>query len=270
MSWNTLIEPEQLEAQLADVVLLDCRFQLSDAGAGARAYAEGHIPTAHYVHLERDLSAPVGEHGGRHPLPAPEAFAGRMAALGIDRSTSTVVYDDNRFAFAARLWWMLRALGYRDVRVLNGGLQGWREKGGGVDTGVPAANAVAVPVVGDYARKLDYQALLAAREAGAVLVDSREPLRYQGVEEPIDPVAGHIPGALNLPWQDLADESGRMLSEQALRERYACIDEGADTIAYCGSGVTACVNLLGMHLIGRDSPRLYPGSWSDWCSRMAD
>ncbi|MDJ0877392.1 MAG: sulfurtransferase [Halieaceae bacterium] len=263
---QTLIRAEELRTRLAEVVVLDCRFSLGNAGAGARSYAEGHIPTAHYLHLERDLSGPLAEHGGRHPLPAPADFAARLAGLGIDRSTAVVAYDDNSFAFAARLWWMMRALDYRNVRLLDGGLAAWRAAGGGLDTGTPVATPVDVPVVGDYRGKLDMQAVQRAREAGAQLVDSRDAPRYQGLEEPIDPVAGHIPGALNLPWQTASDDQGLALSPEAQRERLAVLPPDRELVVYCGSGVTACVNLLALEIAGQRGARLYPGSWSDWCS----
>ncbi len=263
---QTLIRAETLQARLGEVVVLDCRFSLGNSGAGARAYAEGHIPSAHYLHLERDLSGPVGEHGGRHPLPAAADFAARLAQLGIDRKTPVVAYDDNNFAFAARLWWMMRALDYRDVRLLDGGLAAWRAAGGGLDTATPLARPVTVPVVGDYRGTLDMSAVRHARQADAQLVDSRDPPRYQGLEEPIDPVAGHIPGALNLPWQGVSDQQGLALSPQAQRERLAVLPPDRELVVYCGSGVTACVNLLALELAGYHGARLYPGSWSDWCS----
>ncbi len=263
---QTLIKAEQLRACLGEVVLLDCRFDLANPGAGARAYTDGHIPTAHYLHLERDLSAPAQAHGGRHPLPPAAEFAARMARLGIDRSTPVVAYDDNNFAFAARLWWMLKALDYCSVRVLDGGLSAWRAAGGGTDTGTPLATPATAPVVGDYQGKLDMQGVRLARDSGAQLLDSREAARYQGLEEPIDPVAGHIPGALNLPWQGVSNEQGLALSPQAQRERLAILPPDPELVVYCGSGVTACVNLLALELAGHRGAQLYAGSWSDWCS----
>ncbi len=261
-----LINAEALRERLDEVVVLDCRFSLGNAGAGARAYAEGHIPSAHYLHLERDLSGPVAEHGGRHPLPDAADFAARLARLGIDRATPVVAYDDNSFAFAARLWWMMRALDYGEVRLLDGGLAAWRAAGGGLDTGTPVATPVETPVVGDYRGKLDMEAVRRGRETGAQLVDSRDAPRYQGLEEPIDPVAGHIPGALNLPWQTATDERGVALSPDAQRQRLAVLPDDRPLVVYCGSGVTACVNLLALELAGQRGAHLYPGSWSDWCS----
>ncbi len=266
MPGQTLITAEELAQNLGSVVILDCRFSLADPGAGARLYTEGHIPGAHYAHLARDLSGPVGEHGGRHPLPEPDSFADWLARHGIGRDTAVVVYDDNRFAFAARLWWMMRALHYRDVRVLDGGLSAWLAAGRGLDTDTPRATPVKPPVVGDYGGKLDMPGVRKAQAEGALLVDSREAPRYQGLEEPIDPVAGHIPGALNLPWAGATDDSGLALGEAQQASRLSVLDSERELVVYCGSGVTACVNLLALHLAGRDGARLYPGSWSDWCS----
>jgi thiosulfate/3-mercaptopyruvate sulfurtransferase len=263
---QTLITAEELAGILGDVVLLDCRFALGDAGAGARDYTDGHIPGAHYAHLERDLSGPIGEHGGRHPLPDPTQFAGWLASLGVDRDTAVIAYDDNGFAFAARLWWMMKALHYGNVRLLDGGWSAWRAAGGATDTDTPRADPVKPPLVGDYGGKLDIEGLRKAQAAGALLVDSRDAPRYQGLEEPIDPVAGHIPGALNLPWQGATDDSGFALEPAAQSARLSLLDTDRDLVVYCGSGVTACVNLLALHLEGRDGARLYAGSWSDWCS----
>lgn len=266
MTEQTLITAGELADRHNEFVILDCRFSLGDSGAGARAYADGHIPGAHYLHLERDLSAPAGPHGGRHPLPAPAGFAARLAQIGIGRDTPVVAYDDNGFAFASRLWWMMKALHYRHVRLLDGGLGAWRSAGGALDTGVPAARPVSPPVVGDYGGKVDMQGVRRARAAGALLVDSRDAPRFQGIEEPIDPVAGHIPGAVNVPWQGATDASGYMLDAETQAARLSVLDPGKELVVYCGSGVTACVNLLALHLAGRDRARLYPGSWSDWCS----
>ena len=161
---------------------------------------------------------------------------------------------------------MMRALHYTSVRLLDGGLGAWRRAGGSLDSGVPSARPVQPPVVGDYGGKLDVDGVKRAREAGALLVDSRDPPRYQGIEEPIDPIAGHIPGALNLPWQGATDADGYALDTEAQKARLRVLDRDRDLVVYCGSGVTACVNLLALHLVGDDRARLYPGSWSDWCS----
>jgi thiosulfate/3-mercaptopyruvate sulfurtransferase len=250
-------------------VVVDCRFSLQDTGLGARQYAEGHIPGSHYADLDRDLSGPRGSHGGRHPLPAIDALAATFAGWGIDSDPPTriVVYDDSRFAFAARLWWLLRYCGHDNVRVLDGGFRAWVEAGLSVDRQVPAArrgNFVAQP---RPSMVVDREQVIGLRgRSGHRLIDSREQPRFLGLEEPIDPHAGHIEGALNYPWQQVADERGRFAAQGAQQARWGDTLAAEDLVVYCGSGVTACVNLLSLAELGRDDARLYAGSWSDWCS----
>ncbi len=259
-------------AQLLEIeepcVVVDCRFSLADPDAGEATYRSGHIPGAVYAHLERDLSAPVAEHGGRHPLPLAQEFAEWLATNGIGLDTPVVAYDDSRFAFASRFWWMLRALGYRRVQVLDGGLAAWVAAGGELLEQSAAPEPVAIPRVDDYVGLVDINSLREAMESGATLIDSREDKRYRGIEEPIDPVAGHIPGAVNFPWQDVTDDNGMALPVEEQQARWQHIDKDSDRVLYCGSGVTACVNLLSLELAGQDDARLYGGSWSDWCSWM--
>ena len=263
-----MLDAEELVAGV-DAVIIDCRFVLGKPGAGYEQYLAGHIPGAHYLHLEDDLSGPGARHGGRHPLPDPGTLAARLAGLGIGLETPVVAYDDSRFAFAARFWWLLRALGYRPPSLLNGGYQAWVAAGGAVATEVPLPRPCSQPAVGDYAGCCDIGELPQLQAAGAVLLDSREPRRYAGLEEPIDPVAGHIPGALNVPWQRVSDERGRLRDPAALTEHFAAVAEGSPRIVYCGSGVTACVNLYALAQLGDNDALLYPGSWSDWCSYLA-
>jgi len=248
--------------------VLDCRFALLDPAAGRSAYDAGHIPGADFLDLTADLSGPVGPRGGRHPLPDPARFMARLAALGIGLETPVIAYDDNRLAGAARLWWLCQALGYRHVRVLAGGWAAWLAAGGQPDTAVPEPDAVPLPPVAQYQGAVDREAAVAAQAAGALLVDAREPRRYAGLEEPIDPIAGHIPGALNLPWQEVTDPDGYPRSVAEQRERWAALDAEGNgrVVAYCGSGITACVNLLSLELAGRPPGLLYNGSWSDWCA----
>jgi len=245
---------------------IDCRFSLADVTAGEAQYREGHIPGAHYLHLARDLSGPLAQHGGRHPLPDPAVFCARLAAIGIGRDTPVVAYDDSGMAYAARLWWMMRALGYTAVQVLDGGLQAWRQTGGALAAELPAPDPVPAHTATAYAACIDIEGVRAALARGAVLIDSREEKRYQGLEEPIDPVAGHIPGAVNYPWQGVTD-GGRALDSAGQEARWSDLDEERELVVYCGSGVTACVNILSLTLAGRQA-RLYAGSWSDWCSWM--
>jgi thiosulfate/3-mercaptopyruvate sulfurtransferase len=265
---NPMMSVEELNDRREDLAILDCRFSLADPDAGEAAYREGHILGAHYLHLERDLSGPVGEHGGRHPLPDPAIFNRRLAELGVGRDTPVVAYDESGFAFAARCWWMMKALGYTDVRVLNGGLEAWRQLGGITGDGDYDPEPATPHDGGSYAGVVDIAGLRTAQAEGAILVDSREEKRYQGLEEPIDPVAGHIPGAVNYPWQGVTGESGYALGKDQQVQRWAELDKDRPLIVYCGSGVTACVNLLSLKIAGRDDARLYAGSWSDWCTYM--
>lgn len=264
-----LIDAEELASGLSDTVIVDCRFSLQDTGLGARQYAEGHIPGSHYAHLDRDLSGPREIHGGRHPLPSTAALAATFSSWGIDSDppARVVVYDDSRFAFAARLWWLLRYCGHDDVRVLDGGFRAWIEAGLLVDRDVPAKKqGHFVPCMRPH-RVVDRQQVIALRgEPRHRLIDSRETPRFLGLEEPIDPHAGHIEGASNFPWQQVADEQGRFASRATQQARWGDTLAEENLVVYCGSGVTACVNLLSLAELGRDDARLYAGSWSDWCS----
>lgn len=262
---NPLITAEELQHNLQQTVLFDCRFFLQDPKLGEQAYSQGHIPTARYAHLERDMSAPVQEHGGRHPLPDPQQFAEWLGSQGVGIDTPVVTYDDSHLAYASRLWWMMQALGYSLVQVLDGGLDAWRALRGELDTRAVTPVAVTPANVKGYTNCLDIQALRESMNRPMVLIDSREEKRYQGLEEPIDPIAGHIPGAVNYPWASVTDERGACLGAEAQLERWQQLELERDIVVYCGSGVTACVNLLSLSIAGRQAS-LYAGSWSDWCS----
>lgn len=266
MHEELLIEPDRL-AEHPQAVIVDCRFSLADPQEGRRLYHSGHIPGAHYLDLDRDLSGVVGSHGGRHPLPDPDDFAATLARLGIGPTTEVVAYDASRLAFAARFWWMMRAIGFRPPRLLNGGYPAWLEGGGAVQCEVPPATPVPATTVA-FAGCCDIDGLRMAQSEGATLVDARESRRYQGLEEPIDPVAGHIPGAVNHPWQGVTDLSGRVLDAAGQRSHWGDTLDAGSLIVYCGSGVTACVDLFSLALLGRDDATLYAGSWSDWCSYL--
>ncbi len=266
MNIELLAEVESLN--LADPpVIIDCRFSLADPQEGRRQYEAGHIPGAHYLDLNRDLSSPVQTHGGRHPLPEARDLLVTLAACGIGPETEVVAYDGSRFAYASRLWWLMRSLGYRPPRLLNGGFQAWIDSGRPVETDEPARieQAQASRVFSGFC---DIEGLRQAQATGAVLVDSREERRYQGLEEPIDPVAGHIPGAVNHPWQGVTEDSGRVRDESGLRDHWGDTLDAQQLVVYCGSGVTACVNLFSLALLGREDASLYAGSWSDWCSYL--
>ncbi len=264
-----MLDAAELAAGVA-AVIVDCRFVLGKPEAGREQYLAGHIPGAHYLHLEEDLSGPLGRHGGRHPLPDPGRLAAKLAGLGIDLETPVVAYDDSRFAFAARFWWLLRALGYRQPRLLDGGYQAWVAAGRAVSTVLPEPEPCPPPPVAEYRGYCTIEELPGLQAAGAALLDSREPRRFAGEEEPIDPVAGHIPGALNVPWQQVSDDRGRLRDAAALAEHFAAVPEGSQRVVYCGSGVTACVNLYALAQLGDNDALLYPGSWSDWCSYLPE
>jgi thiosulfate/3-mercaptopyruvate sulfurtransferase len=253
----------------SQLVIVDCRFSLLQPEWGERQYQTSHIPGACYLDLNKDLSAPISEHGGRHPLPDLEVFAQKLAAIGIQQNeTQVVAYDDSRFAFAARLWWLLRYLGHQPVALLDGGWKGWLEEGYPVTDEIP--QAVRPGFFEPQPRSdwiVDIETVKTFRDKpGTILVDSRESDRYRGDREPIDPIAGHIPGAVNAPWQNVTDERGFLLPLAEQQKLWLPYQPEEETIVYCGSGVTACVNLFSLELAGFSNTKLYPGGWSDWCS----
>lgn len=251
-----------------DIVIVDCRFALGDPEAGQRAYREERIPGAYYMDLERDLSAPKGEHGGRHPLPDAASLAGVFGRAGIDGSVRVVAYDDQGGAMASRLWWLLQYLGHERVYVLDQGYSAWKAAGFPV---VSAEPDVKVPrrfephIRPELLADMEEVRGKLGRE-DVVLIDSREAPRYLGRQEPIDPVAGHIPGAVNRFWKDALTPEGGWRPAERQQERFADIPEDREIIVYCGSGVTACPNVLALREAGYRNVKLYAGSWSDWIS----
>lgn len=254
-----------------NLVIVDCRFELGRPEAGSAAYDAAHIPGAVYLDLEEDLSAPVTEHGGRHPLPAPDTLVARFARAGIGNATRVVAYDDQGGMNASRLWWLLRWLGHDDVYVMDEGFAAWQAGGYPVTaerrTVVPAAFTPSLRPhmlagVEDVRRALG--------DPGVLLVDSRAADRYAGLQEPLDVKAGHIPGAINRFWKQVQGDNGSWKSDGELREQLApviaAMDEGREAIVYCGSGVSACPNVLALHRLGYPQVKLYAGSWSDWIS----
>jgi thiosulfate/3-mercaptopyruvate sulfurtransferase len=255
----------------SEVVVIDCRFALADPLLGQQQYLAGHIPSASHLDLNQDLSAPVQTHGGRHPLPNMIEFANKLAHMGINfGQTLVVAYDDSKLAFAARLWWLLRYCGHDRVAVLDGGYQHWLQKGYGVTADRPAARRgqFTPQVRRDWTVDINDIKAVASERANSpvVLIDSREADRYAGLVEPIDPVAGHIPGAVNYPWAAVTDDQNLLLPLAEQQHRWVSLPAEQTKIVYCGSGVTACVNLLSMAIAGVPDTLLYPGSWSDWCS----
>ena len=277
MSQTTLITPRQLAARIEerDLAVIDCRFDLARPQWGREAYASVRIPHARYAHLDHDLSGKTGPATGRHPLPVPDEIAARLGQWGIEHQVQVVAYDQGPGAYAARLWWLLRWLGHTRVAVLDGGLAAWQEEKLPLDTAPPADSWPARR----FEPRPDPEMLVSTAEleqivgagqlasADLVLVDARSADRFAGRNETIDPVAGHIPGARNHPFTDDVDTAGRFLDRGTLRERFAKTLEGVPpdaAICMCGSGVTACHNLLAMEVAGLKGARLYAGSWSEW------
>jgi thiosulfate/3-mercaptopyruvate sulfurtransferase len=288
-------QPGPAQPGTAPPAIIDCRFDLMHPEAGRSAYMKSHIPGARYADLNLDLSAPITAHSGRHPLPTPEAFAQRLTALGVRNDSQVIAYDDANGSFAARLWWMLRWVGHDAVAVLDGGFQAWIRHGGPVQSGLPAAaDSADAPAAGgrftphpDNAGVVSAGAGVFSTGAGAVstgelerallepatsapkplLVDARAPERFAGAVEPIDPVAGHIPGAVNHPFAVNLAADNRFLPAAELKQRWLARLAGTapeNLIAMCGSGVTACHNLLSLEVAGLPGGRLYAGSWSEW------
>lgn len=245
------------------LVVCDVRYYLDDHDRGRREYADGHVPGAVFVDLPVDLAGGPG--GGRHPLPTTAAFGATLGRLGITPESSVVVYDDRTGGTASRLWWMLRSIGHTDVALLDGGFQAWVSGGHplGADPTAPAT-ASPYPVPAEWSGIVDADQVVAEIERGTVVLDAREPVRYRGESEPIDSRAGHIPGARNLFHRDTLGDDGLHLPAPELTRLFG--DVGPSPIVYCGSGISACHNLLAMSLAGIDDARLYPGSWSEWSS----
>lgn len=270
---SALISVHQAAERMADadVLVLDVRFKLEDPAYGAQAYAQSHVPGALYLDLDQDLSSPVVPGvTGRHPLPDPNVFEARMREIGLRKTDQVIVYDDGPGFYAARLWWLLTWLGHTQVSVLDGGLNAWRQAG----LRMTVEKSVR-PWPGDFIAQPDDSLLVAADVLHAQvtkkqntpvyrLLDARAPERFRGEVEPIDPVAGHIPGAMCLPCSGNLDGEGQFLPSQALRARFPDIAPGQTFVCYCGSGVTACHNILAAVLAGLPMPCLYAGSWSEW------
>jgi thiosulfate/3-mercaptopyruvate sulfurtransferase len=275
MTFTTIVSAAELAPQLGspDLVLVDLRHDLAQPDAwGEAQHRAAHIPGAVFAHLDRDLSAAKTGGNGRHPLPSPEAAAAVFGRLGIDGGKQVVAYDQGGGMFASRLWWMLRWLGHERVAVLDGGFDAWVRAGLPVDAAVPAVRAATfVPRPAPIA--VDAALLLARLSDPSMLVlDARAPERFRGDVEPLDPVAGHIPGAVNRPFARNLGPDGRFKPADALRAEFAAVLGAlppAAVVHQCGSGVTACHNALAMEIAGLPGARLYPGSWSEWCADPA-
>ena len=268
IAWTTLVDAATLAAHLhdADLRIFDCRFALNDTAAGERAWAEAHLPGARYAHLDRDLSGPHAPGAGRHPWPSAAESGDWLGRNGVAPTTQVVAYDAGDGAFAARLWWLLRVAGHARVAVLDGGFAGWTAQGLPTDDGTADVVATAYPIRFDEARLLDADAVAARVSAGGLLLDARGAERFRGDVEPIDRVAGHVPGALNRPYPSNL-EDGRFKPATRLAEEFGTLLAGrpaSDVIAMCGSGVTACHHLLAMAHAGLPGASLFTGSWSCW------
>lgn len=267
--WTTLVSIDALAARPhdPDLRIFDCRFALADPAAGEAAWRTAHIPGARYAHLDRDLSGPHAPGAGRHPWPSAEAFAAWLGREGITPVTQVVAYDAGDGAFAARLWWLLRSVGHRAVAVLDGGFAAWTAAGLPTDADTPEV-VVAPPYPGTFASGRLLDAITTAQRvaAGDLLIDARGAERFRGEVEPIDRVAGHVPGARNRPYPaNLRD--GRFKPAAELAAEFAALLEGrapSSVVAMCGSGVTACHHLLAMAHAGLDGAALFTGSWSGW------
>ena len=272
MTHTTLVSAEETAAHLNDPqwVICDCRHDLANYSAGYKAYRSGHIPGARFLHLDVDLSGPKTGLNGRHPLPHPATFCLRLGALGIANDTQVVAYDETGGAYAARLWWMLRWVGHARVAVLDGGWQAWTGAGLPVTVEQPVVEPVSYNGRPQPQFTVDGSQVLAQLDhRGTLVLDARSADRYRGENETLDPVAGHIPGALNRFFKLNLDADGRFKTPAALKTEFGAMlnshtPEGI--IHQCGSGVTACHNLLAMEVAGLSGSRLYPGSWSEWVS----
>ncbi|MGI0480575.1 sulfurtransferase [Geminocystis sp. CENA526] len=268
---QTIVSAQWLKENLdnPNVKIIDCRFRLSEPDWGYQQYTNSHIYNSYYLHLNHDLASPVQPHGGRHPLPDTQVLAKKLASMGIVRNETTIVaYDDSRFAFASRLWWLLQYLGHDRVFLLDGGWQEWTRLNYPVTSEVPKSESrgffphqplsdLAVNI--DYVRQNQFS-------PDTVIIDARSIDRYLGKVEPIDPIAGSIPTAKNVFWQDMTTSEGKLKSQEELTQIWQNYQDYKEIIVYCGSGVTACVDILALKSIGVDNCKLYVGAWSDWCS----
>lgn len=277
---SNLISAEELASEGLDKLsrknrlIVDCRFSLATPDKGWAEYMDGHIPGAYYAHLDNDLSGPLTASSGRHPLPELSRWTYLLNRWGVDHDTQVVVYDHETGAIAARLWWMLRWSGHFNVALLDGGYQAWQEAGLPISVQIPefVDTNTSIDLKVDSSLWIStHQLELELELPKSVLVDARSAERFHGITEPIDPVAGRIPGAVNMPLEENLSKDGRFLSADDLRSRFTKNIEGckaknnqSEVIHMCGSGVTACHNILAMEIAGLTGSRLYVGSWSEW------
>lgn len=271
-NFSTIITIQKLAELLPspDLAIFDCRFDLNDKDVGRNLYDDSHIPGAQYVDLERDLSAKPEGRNGRHPLPSIDQLAALFSRLGIDEDIQVVCYDDQGGGYAARMWWCLHYLGHRSTAILSGGFPAWFRAGLPVRAGLESRQARMFNASPDENMLIQAEKLLKQLDTNQViLIDSRAPERYRGEIEPWDPIAGHIPGAINRYWELNLDEQQWLLKPEVLHSDFKHImgtHEASQIVFYCGSGVTGCLNVLSMLHAGLGKAKLYAGSWSEWCS----
>ena len=272
MAFTTLVSTAALASRLHDpaYVVIDCRFKLDDPESGEAAYAERHIPGAVYAHLDRDLSGPKTGTNGRHPLPDMTTFTATLGRFGVEDGVQVIAYDEDNGIFASRLWWMLRWLGHDAVAVLDGGFARWRAENRPTASGIETRQQAIFVARPRTDMLVDVSTVAALAVSGrATMLDARAPQRYRGEIEPLDRVPGHIPGALNQFYQENIAENGSFRSPEDLRARFRHVlgdTSMNDVVCYCGSGVTACHNLLALEHAGLKGAKLYAGSWSEWSS----
>ena len=270
--FTTIVSTIEAAAHLADPdwVILDCQHDLINHAFGREAYTREHIPGAQFVSMEDDMAGAVTGRNGRHPLPTPDALERVFGRLGVTEGRQVVTYDSSQNTYAGRAWWTLRWLGFRSVAVLDGGLGKWKAEGRTLTTSVPIARPATFHARPNDNMQVDVAAIVAhLGKPGMQVIDARAAERYSGAQESIDPVAGHIPGALLRPWKDNVNPDGTYKSAAALRAEYTALLAGtpaSDVVHQCGSGVSACHNLVAMELAGLAGARLYVGSWSEWCA----
>lgn len=258
---------KQFDKRENDMVIVDVRFSLTDPDEGRKAYEQGHIPNAFYLDLNKDLSSPASEHGGNHPLPDHEQLAEKLGEIGIDQQTTVIIYDEMNDMFASRLWWLLDYMGHQKKYLLDGGISRWREKGNVMTTAIP------VPDIKDFQPNIQKENIVdinqvkeKMQDKSAVLIDSRSKDRYLGKVEPLYAKAGHIPGATNFFWKDVLQENGLWKNHADLELNFDRINKDEEIIVSCGSGVSACPNIIALRMAGYENVKLYPGSYSDWIS----
>jgi thiosulfate/3-mercaptopyruvate sulfurtransferase len=267
---NYTVEKEWLLDHLKDenIRIVDCRYNLTATNEGYELYQKDHIPGAVYFHVSKDLSKPASEHGGRHPLPDLNDFAETLKNAGIDQDTVVIAYDQGAGSYASRLWWMLNYAGHTNVYVLNGGYSSWKEAGCPVDQEIPSyPKADFTPQVNKdiFASYEDVKKIVNEKNQDVILIDARDPKRFQGIEEPLDKKAGHIPGAINKLFTEVM-ENGSFKSDEELEKRFSDVDKNKDVIVYCGSGISATPNFIALKKAGYEKVKLYAGSFSDWVS----